>query len=1105
MKVKHFLLSFISCFALFHARADYSVYVTYSWLDGVLNYSSEGVIRLQGSSTWCSPVSCEKGSILVTTVPSGHDVCWSYDDDGRNSSTVLNKGHYAHYPENSGKDWFAWPLAEGGAVGVHFDWLKYSISFNGNGGSNSMAPMDGCVYNQPTNLTKNTFAKTGYSFTGWTNVATSVVFTDGARIKGDDFPTLAYTNKVVELYAAWKPNDYMVTFDANGGSVAPASKSVTYDSTYGDLPTPTFNGHTFAGWYTEVTGGSKIESTTKVSIVSDQTLYAHWTIERFSVEVFRDPNCEGSGTVSGGAGSKEYGSEVTIQATPSTGSHFTRWSDGSEAMTRTIVVRSNVTYYATFDLDEYDVTFSYKDKDGNDVSQTQKVKYGHSAIPPDTGVVDQWPKHHFKNWGNTPYGTVTGNLQVSANYESTILMVSLDPGEGASVNPNVLEYEKGETYGKLPVPSCKGYKFLGWRTSSYTYILPTTEVTQTGEQALYAHWEADRYTVTFDPAGGSVSSSSMEVMYNDTYGSLPRPDRDGYEFTGWYTSLADGEEKITSSTKVTITAPQTLYAHWTAKKYRITFDTNGGGSAPSSIEVTYDGTYGTLPVLTRTGYVFGGWWTSSGEGVGIEITAESKVSIIENQTLYAHWSPAPYAVTVGNLSDGFFLDVSPTGTYTKPLELTWDPGAKTGYTLQSFVITLTADGVAKPLATYTSGTATNYTMTGAYYTNINITASSDLTPNHYKVCFYPNGGDGVAFTREFVYDEAQVLPTTTFTRRGYELEGWARDPTADKTFEPSDSVSNLSATDGAVVGLYAKWKQAGVIEQTDFNKALKCKNLSFQVTAGNGWAPDIDHEYASTPSLGNKDSTLAIVLKGPGLLTFKYRLIASDNITTFSVFKAQGEFIPGFTEVKINMADWATGIYQKENEDEETIRWVLRSRAPSSSAVRLSDVTWTPSDTTVGVTLRLNDGTAAPIDIYTNMTKTANQPIGALPVLVHDDAKFLGWFTAAKGGDQVSENWLVPVAETQLYAHWGNAGVEPTEADRRDIASVTMENGELAITFKNADNRFAYSLHGTNDLTAARTLWPVLFTTNGTDTITIKPEVKADEPKFFYYLEVHSK
>lgn len=68
-----------------------------------------------------------------------------------------------------------------------------------------------------------------------------------------------------------------VKYDGNGGNVSTSNKNVTYGETYGQLATATWNGHRFDGWYTQKTGGEKIEATTLVSTTGTQTLYAHWT------------------------------------------------------------------------------------------------------------------------------------------------------------------------------------------------------------------------------------------------------------------------------------------------------------------------------------------------------------------------------------------------------------------------------------------------------------------------------------------------------------------------------------------------------------------------------------------------------------------------------------------------------------------------------------------------------------------------------------------------------------------------------------------------------------------------------------------------------------
>lgn len=78
------------------------------------------------------------------------------------------------------------------------------------------------------------------------------------------------------------------TLNANGGTCSVTNKSVTYNNTYGDLPKPTGTGYSFAGWYTEKDGGTEIKEDTIVSVTTDQTLYAHWTPNQYTLTV--NPN-----------------------------------------------------------------------------------------------------------------------------------------------------------------------------------------------------------------------------------------------------------------------------------------------------------------------------------------------------------------------------------------------------------------------------------------------------------------------------------------------------------------------------------------------------------------------------------------------------------------------------------------------------------------------------------------------------------------------------------------------------------------------------------------------------------------------------------------------
>ena len=68
---------------------------------------------------------------------------------------------------------------------------------------------------------------------------------------------------------------YILTYNANGGSVSPTSKSLKDGDTYGNLPTPSRNGYTFNGWYTKSSGGAKVNQNTTIN--GNTTIHAQWT------------------------------------------------------------------------------------------------------------------------------------------------------------------------------------------------------------------------------------------------------------------------------------------------------------------------------------------------------------------------------------------------------------------------------------------------------------------------------------------------------------------------------------------------------------------------------------------------------------------------------------------------------------------------------------------------------------------------------------------------------------------------------------------------------------------------------------------------------------
>ena len=76
----------------------------------------------------------------------------------------------------------------------------------------------------------------------------------------------------------------------------------------------------------------------------------------------------------------------------------------------------------------------------------------------------------------------------------------------------------------------------------------------------------------------------------------------------------------------------------------ISFNGNGSDSETATITVKYGGTYGEMPSLTRTNYVFKGWYTFA--SAGIKVTKDTKVLNPLSHTLYARWRGIPVDITL---------------------------------------------------------------------------------------------------------------------------------------------------------------------------------------------------------------------------------------------------------------------------------------------------------------------------------------------------------------------------------------------------------------------------------------------------------------------------
>jgi uncharacterized repeat protein (TIGR02543 family) len=157
----------------------------------------------------------------------------------------------------------------------------------------------------------------------------------------------------------------------------------------------------------------------------------------------------------------------------------------------------------------------------------------------------------------------------------------------------------------------------------------------------------DSYTITLNSNGGTVFSA-VEIGNGENSVSLPTPERDGFVFLGWFTSNAFNESwsQYLTTHDYTITSNMTLYAKWAPVSGEITLNVNGGDPFPiGTSPVQYaEGVETALPIPTRTGNSFVGWYDAASYTASNQITDESGImpadfeSAEDDFDVYAHWA-----------------------------------------------------------------------------------------------------------------------------------------------------------------------------------------------------------------------------------------------------------------------------------------------------------------------------------------------------------------------------------------------------------------------------------------------------------------------------------
>ncbi len=172
----------------------------------------------------------------------------------------------------------------------------------------------------------------------------------------------------------------------------------------------------------------------------------------------------------------------------------------------------------------------------------------------------------------------------------------------------------------------------------YTYVFDKwfPELTSVTGPATYkaTYTSTSRvYRVTLNVNDGTIGENVTDYTYG-TAVTLPVPTKNGYKFEGWYDN-AEFTGVAVTEISAAATGDKTYYAKWVAEQYTITFNTDGGAFVETPISSYIYGTTATLPVPTKNGYKFEGWYDNA-EFTGTALT-EISDGAIGDKVFYAKW------------------------------------------------------------------------------------------------------------------------------------------------------------------------------------------------------------------------------------------------------------------------------------------------------------------------------------------------------------------------------------------------------------------------------------------------------------------------------------
>ncbi len=490
---------------------------------------------------------------------------------------------------------------------------NYTVRFDSRGGN-----LDGSSLETVTSggqVSAPEVTRNGYEFLGWySDENCTVSFDFNQPLEGS-----------ITLYAKWGIK-HTVEFNTLGGSTVEAAR-VADGNSVTEPTTPTKDGHTFRGWYTDENCTDGNEYNFDDEVTGDLTLYAKWEINHYTV-TFNVME----GDVDVPAASVVYRGTVNNPTPTYEGYTFKGWYSNpgrTQLYDFDSLIIGDIELYAKWEINKYNVTFD--SRQGSTVN-AQTITHGATAAVPQDSTRDNCT---FMGWyadlnDAEPYDfstPVTDNLTLYAKWNITVAFDSME-GTGVS-SQNIVD---GDTVIE-PNTTREGYTFQAWCTDAECQNVYDFATAVRNPMTLYAKWQINTYDVAFE----TNCNSSIATQHIDYLNTVEQPtvNRDGCTLIGWYTD-AGFQNEFNFATG--ITDDITLYAKWSIN---VVYNTCGGNEIATAQVVQGNTANNVTP--TFTGCQFMGWYTDA----DYQTAYNFNTPVTQPITLYAKWSHEFTAINGG--------------------------------------------------------------------------------------------------------------------------------------------------------------------------------------------------------------------------------------------------------------------------------------------------------------------------------------------------------------------------------------------------------------------------------------------------------------------------